>query len=86
MNKEDTLAMAATAIGRHAKINGHWWWDWRRDVRGGSEYQQLQMLTQAVSHVALREGQDRLWWDIYIEEESEHIYVASKIKQAANTI
>ncbi|GJV99796.1 RNA-directed DNA polymerase, eukaryota [Tanacetum coccineum] len=52
---------------RHRWINGHWWWDWRRDVRGGSEYQQLQMLTQAVSHVALREGQDRLWWDIDIE-------------------
>ncbi|GJS74378.1 RNA-directed DNA polymerase, eukaryota [Tanacetum coccineum] len=26
-----------------------------------------QMLTQAVSHVALREGQDRLWWDIDIQ-------------------
>ncbi|GJU14706.1 RNA-directed DNA polymerase, eukaryota, reverse transcriptase zinc-binding domain protein, partial [Tanacetum coccineum] len=52
---------------RHQWINGHWWWDSRRDVREGTEYQQLQLLTQAISHVALREGQDKLWWDIDIQ-------------------
>ncbi|PWA41562.1 RNA-directed DNA polymerase, eukaryota [Artemisia annua] len=49
---------------RHRWINGHWWWDWRRDVRGGDEHQQLQLLTEAVLNVALHEGQDKLWWDI----------------------
>ncbi|GJT11009.1 RNA-directed DNA polymerase, eukaryota [Tanacetum coccineum] len=63
----DWLENDQNCLVRHRWINGHWWWDWRRDVRGGSEYQQLQMLTQADSHVALREGQDRLWWDIDIE-------------------
>nr|GEV94704.1 RNA-directed DNA polymerase, eukaryota, reverse transcriptase zinc-binding domain protein [Tanacetum cinerariifolium] len=40
---------------------------WARIIGGGTEYQQLQVLTQAISHVALREGLDKLWWDIDIQ-------------------
>ncbi|PWA65459.1 RNA-directed DNA polymerase, eukaryota [Artemisia annua] len=52
---------------RHRWINGHWRWDWCRDVRGGAENQQLQLLIEAVSYVSLHESQDKLWWDIDIQ-------------------
>ncbi|GJV86714.1 RNA-directed DNA polymerase, eukaryota [Tanacetum coccineum] len=58
----DSREISTVKTGTWARIIGS-----SRDVRGGTKYQQLQLLTQAVSHVALREGQDKLWWDIDLQ-------------------
>ena len=44
--------------------DGGWIWNWRSDVRGGIEHEQLENLLSILMGIQLQEGNDQICWSL----------------------